>query len=344
VLPNDPDNSTAKLTNTGTIDYVAGGQILGNLVNSGTLQVDANGQVQAGGGNTPPQLTNTASGTVNVPASKTLVLYTGQPSSFQNAGAVNVAGQLQAPSYVQTGGTTTLTAAGATNTLALVAGGAVQLQGGTLRGTGIVDGDVQNTSGTIAPGTSPGILTFNRNYSQSAGGTLAVDVAGGSPGTGYDQLVVGGTASLGGTLAISTAGFDPATGEQFRIIDAPDPPAAPTVSGTFATVQPSGGRTYAVAYNPTDVTLTANAPPDGDGDGVPDASDNCPAEAGPASNGGCPIVVPPDNTACEKAEAKLDKAKKKLKKLKAQDAAKPKIKKAKKKVKKAKQAVKEACA
>jgi 6-phosphogluconolactonase (cycloisomerase 2 family) len=30
-------------------------------------------------------------------------------------------------------------------------------------------------------------------------------------------------------------------------------------------------------------------PPDTDGDGVPDASDTCPAEAGPASNGGCPV-------------------------------------------------------
>jgi hypothetical protein len=346
VLPNDPNNSTAKLTNTGTIDYVSGGQILGNLVNAGTLQVDANGQVQAGGGNTPPQLTNTASGTVNVPAGKNLVLYTGQPSSFQNAGTVNVAGQLQAPSYVQTGGTTTLTAAGAANTLALVPGGAVQLQGGTLRGTGIVDGDVQNTGGTVAPGTSPGTLTIDRNYVQGAGGTLAVDVAGAAPGTGYDQLVVGGTAALGGTLNVATSAFTPATGQQFKIIDAPAPPTTPTVNGTFADVHQSGGPTYTVGVNPTDVTLTALAPPppDADGDGVPDTSDNCPSVAGPASNGGCPVTPPPDNTACEQAQHKLDKAKAKLKKLKRHDASAKKIDKAKKKVKQAKQSVKDACA
>ena len=36
-------------------------------------------------------------------------------------------------------------------------------------------------------------------------------------------------------------------------------------------------------------------PPDGDGDGVPDASDACPTQAGPASNDGCPpTVTPPD--------------------------------------------------
>jgi hypothetical protein len=34
-------------------------------------------------------------------------------------------------------------------------------------------------------------------------------------------------------------------------------------------------------------------PPDQDGDGTPDATDQCPAVAGPASNGGCPSVTPP---------------------------------------------------
>jgi hypothetical protein len=34
-------------------------------------------------------------------------------------------------------------------------------------------------------------------------------------------------------------------------------------------------------------------PVDTDGDGVPDAEDNCPTEPGPAENGGCPIPPPP---------------------------------------------------
>ena len=60
---------------------------------------------------------------------------------------------------------------------------------------------------------------------------------------------------------------------------------------------------------------------DTDGDGVPDSSDTCPTQPGPASNGGCPVVSPPaDSQACEKAQDKLEKAKKKLKKLKKNDA------------------------
>jgi glycerophosphoryl diester phosphodiesterase len=36
------------------------------------------------------------------------------------------------------------------------------------------------------------------------------------------------------------------------------------------------------------------APADADGDGVPDGADQCPGEAGPASNNGCPVVPPAD--------------------------------------------------
>jgi hypothetical protein len=35
------------------------------------------------------------------------------------------------------------------------------------------------------------------------------------------------------------------------------------------------------------------SPPDGDGDGVPDSTDQCPSQPGPASNGGCPSPDPP---------------------------------------------------
>ncbi len=355
VLPNDVGtNSTSKLTNgpTGTIEFTADSPpasgfrfITGNLDNQGTLLVnDAEASFQSPGGtSTPPKLTNT--GTITISSGNAMRAI--QSAELINAGTVQVSGSLNPPGYTQTAGTTTLAAGGAIN----LSTGAVTLQGGTLRGAGgITGGDLQNTGGTVAPGTSPGALALTDDYVQGGGGTLAVEVQGAAPGTGHDQLVVGGTASLAGTLSVNTSGFDPATGQTFKVIDAPAPPAAPTVSGTFATVQASGGRTYAVAYNPTDVTLTAEAPsaapPDGDGDGVPDASDNCPTEAGPASNGGCPVVTPPpvDDGACEEAKEKLAKAKKKLKKLKQKDASAPKIKKAKAKVKKAKDAVEDACA
>lgn len=44
-------------------------------------------------------------------------------------------------------------------------------------------------------------------------------------------------------------------------------------------------------------------PPDADGDGIPDASDLCPTDAGPASNDGCPVDPPPDATAPNQMDA-----------------------------------------
>jgi hypothetical protein len=89
-------------------------------------------------------------------------------------------------------------------------------------------------------------------------------------------------------------------------------------------------------------SLPVVVPPDDDGDGVPNASDACPAVPGPASNGGCPIASEP-SARCDKARDKLKRAKAKLKKLKKNDASKAKLKQAKKKVRKAKAGVKADC-
>jgi hypothetical protein len=70
----------------------------------------------------------------------------------------------------------------------------------------------------------------------------------------------------------------------------------------------------AQAGPPSNGGCPASGDGDSDGDGVPDTSDNCPAQAGPASNGGCPVTsAPPPSAACDAARAKLDAAKKKLK-------------------------------
>jgi uncharacterized delta-60 repeat protein len=78
---------------------------------------------------------------------------------------------------------------------------------------------------------------------------------------------------------------------------------------------------------------------DTDGDGIDDVFDDCPTEAGPESNNGCPK---PDNTACDEAKAELSKARAALKKAK-KSHNQAKIKKAKKRVGKAENAVEAAC-
>lgn len=103
----------------------------------------------------------------------------------------------------------------------------VILQGGMLSGDGTVQADVSNTGGTVHPGHSPGTLTVQGKYSQTAGGALAIDVAGTTPGTGYSQLSATGTATLSGA---SNATTSPQQTGTLRIV------TGGAVSGTFAPV------------------------------------------------------------------------------------------------------------
>ena len=153
----------------------------------------------------------------------------------------------------QSGGLTSIASGG-------VLQGSATLTGGTLRGAGQVTGNLTNTSGTVEPGSSPGTLTVSGNYSQGSGGTLRTEIAGTTPGTQFDRLSVGGSATLNGTLAIANApAFDPAVSDTFEVL------SAGSVSGTFSSVtgaeQPSG-KTYTANYNVDDVTLSvAQSPP-----------------------------------------------------------------------------------
>jgi hypothetical protein len=149
---------------------------------------------------------------------------------------------------VQSAGGTLL---GAGTTLAVAR--SVDLQGGTLSGTGTVNGDVRN-AGTVLVGDSVtvGVLTITGTYVQSASGTLLLKVGGTHPGTDSDALVVGSTATLDGTLNLTLInGYVPASGASLT------PLTSSAEDGVFAALAGDGGL-YAAFYNPTGVTLTAN--------------------------------------------------------------------------------------
>src|SRR5207247_1342766 len=68
-----------------------------------------------------------------------------------------------------------------------VTGPVTLTSGGTLLGSGTVGGALTN-SGTVAPGNSPGIITVNGDYTQSSGGSLAIEIQGTNPATpDFDQ-------------------------------------------------------------------------------------------------------------------------------------------------------------
>ena len=199
--------------------------------------------------------TNAAGGNLTLRNGRNLTTAGG---AFQNRGiiAIRDGGTLAVPlDYTQASGTTTL--AGAT----LTAPGGVMINGGSLAGDGTVNADLTN-AGTVIPGTSPGLLSIAGNYTQSAAGTLQVELGGTSPGTGYDQLDISGLATLDGTLDVSlSGGFTPVTGQAFQIL------TYGSRSGSFAHENfPTLNQNTVLQsnYNLNDLTLVvnqANTPP-----------------------------------------------------------------------------------
>ncbi|MCA0234309.1 MAG: choice-of-anchor D domain-containing protein, partial [Bacteroidetes bacterium] len=127
---------------------------------------------------------------------------------------------------------------------------------GTYNGTGTFSSTLftNPSGGTVAPGTSPGCLTYSNGYTNS--GTLTIELGGTTACTQYDKLNVTGTATLSGTLNVSLINsYTGSNGHQLTIIN------ATSLSGTFTTVNlPTN---WYINYNlPSagQVTLSYNSP------------------------------------------------------------------------------------
>lgn len=99
--------------------------------------------------------------------------------------------------------------------------------GGLLTGTGTISTffqpetsgiGVDNFSGTLAPGESPGTLTIEGDYFQGPDGTLYLEVEGSLP-EARDKLVVTGDVSLSGTVVVVFSNEAPSMGETFELIE-----------------------------------------------------------------------------------------------------------------------------
>ncbi|MBU4398645.1 MAG: autotransporter-associated beta strand repeat-containing protein, partial [Planctomycetes bacterium] len=97
---------------------------------------------------------------------------------------------------------------GATFDVSEVSGGYNLAAGKTLKGGGTVRGNV-TIGGVHAPGNSTGIQTVEGDYNML--GELQIELAGTTPGSGYDQVLLSGSgdynATLGGTLSLDWTGF-----------------------------------------------------------------------------------------------------------------------------------------
>lgn len=95
-------------------------------------------------------------------------------------------------------------------------------------GSGRVNGELVQNDGELCPGSSPGILTIDGDYT-SEGGIINIEINGTNPGVLYDQLEVTGAAKLNyATTRLNiTLGYTPVGGDFFDII------TANSISGTI---------------------------------------------------------------------------------------------------------------
>jgi hypothetical protein len=196
--------------------------------------------------------------------------------NFRNSGLLNDAGTFKAGTFVNSGtvvissaGLSTMTTndnnyiqtAGATfvnGTLTAPAGAIVDIQGGILGGTGIVNGDVL-MKGTIFPGSNgiPGALTINGNYEQGDTGVFEELISG--PGSNGVLDVSGILALDPGSLLeiVLQGGFDP-LGDSFTILN------YGSLEGEFsnAPIFFADGFEWTVTYGGNDAVLTAVGVPE----------------------------------------------------------------------------------
>ena len=222
-----------------TIDIVNGPAGTMNASSSGGLGIDAavsfdnQGTLIASGGPITIQpATFTTSGTVIAEAGRKIDHAAPGNSWFQTGGLVIADGEIEIDSD------------------------SYQLQGGVLSGSGIVDSNVNNTGGIVAPGSSPGLLTIQGTYTQGAAGQMYIEISGTGAGTQYDRLTSTLAASLGGTLQVNFVSYVPTIGETFDIL------TASSRTGTFANVSlPTnrGLQVMSITYMADRVRLTVIA-------------------------------------------------------------------------------------
>jgi len=219
---------TSTLDNTGTINNTSGARLnnLGTLANEGIFNNTSGAHLMDAG-----TFSNTG--------------------TFLNSGAVRISSTglfTTSADYTQTAGRTIVN-----GTLTATGGAIVDIEGGKLGGTGMINGDVL-MKGIMSPGSggAPGTFTVNGSYEQTSGGAFDEIIKGGSSN---GLLDVTGVLALdpGSLLEITLqGGFDP-VGDSFTILD------YGSLSGEFLNGNSfvADGFNWTLTYGPNDAILTA---------------------------------------------------------------------------------------
>ena len=95
-------------------------------------------------------------------------------------------------------------------------------EGAVIQGDGAFNVNTQFVNeGDTAPGAPMGSLDWGGLFAPEATSALQIEIEGTTPGSGYDQLLVGGAAQLNGQLVVDVLdAYTPTTGDTFTILNA----------------------------------------------------------------------------------------------------------------------------
>jgi hypothetical protein len=136
--------------------------------------------------------------------------------SFTNAGGVVLTGNSSftiSGNYSQVAGFTTIG-------VGTLAASLVDLEAGILSGSGTIEGDVLNAGQIDVGGAgAAGLLIITGNFTQTATGILNLEIGGLMPGDQFNQLQIGGLATLDGTLNIALLDeYFPMIDDSFQVL------------------------------------------------------------------------------------------------------------------------------
>lgn len=245
-------NTGATITLDPGLTIQGRGQLNGSIINRATITANWGSSVleinPAGGG------FRNRGGLNSGPSAATLTinnatLFTNETGGTFTTLASHVS-TVNGGDYKQTGGSTIVN-----GQLNVSGGNKVDIVGGTLGGSGIVNAPVANNgTGEASPGNSAGKLRIQGTYTQGANAKALIELGGTTQTTQYDLLEVTGTASLNGTLRLKLInGFTPTPADTFTIV------TGGSVTGSFSSVTVEGGSIDlepSVVYSANSVTVT----------------------------------------------------------------------------------------
>jgi hypothetical protein len=214
-------SNTPQLTGTSTTLIGGTWNIYGDTANA-TLTINSGSNIKINQGNVTLSGTESTFAKINTMEKNegSFAILNGRNfttgGAFTNAGNMTIdtgstfkGGSAGTSSYTQTAGVTTVN-----GKMAAIVG----MEGGIIKGTGTIDGNLTVNGGKIQPGNSPGTITITGNYIQSGGGTLDIEILNNGV---YDQLYVNKTVTLAGTLNVSLlSGANITNGQTFTILHA----------------------------------------------------------------------------------------------------------------------------